>query len=130
MTNKEEIQRIKSIFQKDGFVSMLKGRFWRLKSDSFELTLVDQGIDGVEVLLVTGEEFIRLDYLLEFYLTNKLDLVNKYLRDQKEPVKFYQHFVASHNHELKSISQNAKGYLLWEKNLTKTDFEDIRSYLR
>ena len=111
MSNDTLITQLKNHFDQIGYQQdevedvMVLGKI-RLK-------ILDQQRDGVEVWLIAGEESIRVDFLLEYYLTQGVEMTNRYLRKEKNTLAFYSNFLKQFYDKLASIASSPADYVDW-----------------
>ncbi len=74
------------------------------------------------------EKRIRIDYILEFYLTKGVDLVNKYLREPKlrDWLGFYSAFIDKHFDDLAKKGLDCS-YNVWHDDYDKIRIEKLLS---
>lgn len=76
---------------------------WRFVRENLVLRIVDQRFDGVELWLLCHDEKVRIDFLLEFYLTGDISLTKKFLRVKKDPGAFYFELLKQNVEDLKAF---------------------------
>ncbi len=86
------------------------------RPDKLELKYIDQKYDGLEAWIRYGDsEWIRLDFILEYYLFKNVDLTKEYkgqLNDKKKAKEYIRSF-----------------YLKFSRNTSRGSTFDFKKYI-
>lgn len=90
-------------------------------SEELELKYVDQKYEGLEAWIRRGQsDWIRLDFILEYYLFNNVNLSKQYrsqLNDEKEAKQYYSLLYKKFTEETSNGKKfDFQKYLNWQRN--------------
>ena len=99
-----------------------------------ELKFIDQRLDGLEAWVRKGQsDWIRLDFMLEYYLFANVDLTKRYREKLDDKHQAQQYYELLYDKFIKSTSYGEKfnfaEYINWQRN-TGSDIEIARKMLQ
>jgi len=99
-----------------------------------ELKFIDQRLDGLEAWVRKGQsDWIRLDFMLEYYLFANVDLTKRYREKLDDKNQAQQYYELLHDKFIKLTSYgekfNFEEYINWQRT-TGSDIEIARKMLQ
>ena len=111
--NEEAILSLTQEMQAIGFVEVEKGL---LQNEHLTLKILDQRYDGVELYIKYSYGSARIDFMLEYYLSKKLELSRMLYRKEITFYEFHIQFLKRYMKQLSTHEGVMKPYQEWKLN--------------
>ena len=123
--NEKAITALTEELQSMGFSVIDKNLF---KKRNLELKIHDQEREGIELYVKHIYGLIRVDFLLEYYFSQKVELSRERYRKEITQLEFHTQLLKRYTTELSKSDDTMKRYLEWKSSL-KSDVEEIRQMI-